>query len=65
MMIDVENCRMVKMSESNRYIVRELLEKYRNEATMQMFDNTSEYNQEYWDIMVLEIDEILESIGEE
>jgi hypothetical protein len=56
----------VILSESNREIIKDALEMYRNEVTKKLYsDVKSNYTTEYHDIMILEIDEILEVLGTE
>ena len=62
---EIENFRMIKLSESNQYIVREALEAYRNEKTDDLHFERDPNRAEYIDIEILEIDEILELIGDE
>lgn len=60
----LENVKNVKLSESNRDIIRDALEMYRNEVTKRLYAEVeSNYVNEYHDIMLLEIDEILEVLG--
>ena len=62
---EIENFRMIKLSESNRYLVREALEAYRNEKTSDLYDERDPNRADYIDVEILEIDEILELIGDE
>jgi hypothetical protein len=56
----------VIFSESNRDIIKDALEMYRNEVTRRLYSEVkSNFVTEYHDIMLLEIDEILEVLGVE
>jgi len=55
-----ENYKTVKLSESNRQILRDALEYYRNAVTVSLYTEGNEYE----DIELLEIDEILNTIGD-
>lgn len=64
-MIDLENYQDIKLSESNRDVIRSALEHYRNVVTIKLYgDVESPYIQEKHDIELLEIDEILELMEE-
>ena len=52
----IENNKMIKLSESNRYIIENALIAYKN---ISVYQNDSD---EYIEIQSLEIDEILEKI---
>lgn len=52
----IENNRMIKLSESNRFIIEQALAAYKNISVYQNDDD------EYLEIQDLEIDEILEKI---
>ena len=65
-MIDFENYQDIKLSESNRDVIREALEHYRNVVTARLYgDVKTPYIQEKHDIELLEIDEILELMENE
>jgi hypothetical protein len=56
----LENYVDIKLSESNRSIIRDALEAYRNEVTAKVYGDTeSVFDTEYHDIMLDEIDEIM------
>ena len=56
----------VIFSESNRDIIKDALEMYRNEVTRRLYSEVkSNFVTEYHDIMLLDIDEILEVLGVE
>ena len=56
----LENYIDIKLSESNRSIIRDALEAYRNEVTAKVYGDTeSVFDTEYHDIMLDEIDEIM------
>jgi hypothetical protein len=56
----LENYKDIKLSESNREIIRDALEMYRNEVTKRLYSEVGTNYADYHDIMILEIDEILE-----
>jgi hypothetical protein len=58
-MLECENYRTVELSESNREIILTALELYRTTVTEKLCDDPTEYH----DIELLEIDEIIETIG--
>jgi len=60
---ELENFKDINLSESNREIIKDALEMYRNEVTKRLYsDVKSIFVAEYHDIMLLEIDEILENL---
>jgi hypothetical protein len=60
---ELENFKDIKLSESNREILKDALEMYRNEVTKRLYSEVkSIFVTEYHDIMLLEIDEILENL---
>jgi len=64
-MIDFENYQDIKLSESNRSVVRDALEHYRVLVTARLYgDVDSIFIREKHDIELLEIDEILELMEE-
>ena len=67
MMLDIfENYELIRLSESNRYLVRNALELYRNQITAKLYgDIEDDIDPVYHDIELLEIDEILELLKEE
>ena len=63
---DMQNYKNIKLSESEREVIRDALEMYRNEVTKRLYSEVkSNFTTEYHDIMILEIDEILEIVSEE
>ena len=61
----LQNYKDIKLSESNREIIRDALEMYRNEVTERLYSDVRTNYANYHDIMILEIDEILEVLGVE
>jgi ribosomal protein L20A (L18A) len=61
----LQNYKDIKLSESNREIVRDALEMYRNKVTERLYSDIGTNYTNYHDIMILEIDEILEVLGVE
>ena len=64
MFAEIEKYRLIRTNESNRSIIRTALEQYRNIVTMHLY-TAKDYSAEYHDIELLEIDEILENLGED
>ena len=61
----MENYNQVKLSQSNREVIREALEMFRNHVTLMAYGDTeSHYDGEYLDIMLDEVDEILQFVEE-
>ena len=61
----LQNYKDIKLSESNREIIRDVLEMYRNVVTKRLYSDVRTNYANYHDIMILEIDEILEVLGVE
>ena len=61
----LQNYKDIKLSESNREIIRDALEMYRNVVTKRLYSDVKTNYANYHDIMILEIDEILEVLGVE
>jgi hypothetical protein len=61
----LQNYKDIKLSESNREIIRDALEMYRNVVTKRLYSEVRTNYANYHDIMILEIDEILEILGVE
>lgn len=55
---ELTNTREIPLNDSNRMIIRSALELYRNETTIKLYGDLC--NIEYYDIELLEIDEILQ-----
>ena len=60
-----ENFRTIKLSESNRSIIRDALEAYRNNRTIALYSERDPNRADFVDIEILEIDEIFDLIGDE
>jgi hypothetical protein len=54
----LQNYKDIKLSESNREIIRDALEMYRNVVTKRLYSDVRTNYANYHDIMILEIDEI-------
>ena len=61
----LQNYKDIKLSESNREIIKDALEMYRNVVTKRLYSDVRTNYANYHDIMILEIDEILEVLGVE
>lgn len=60
-MDEMERYRDIKLSESYRSIISTALEEYRNTVTQRLYsDIETNYDNEYHDIELIEIDEILQ-----
>lgn len=60
----LDNPKTFDLIESQRFIIGEALEAYRNEVTARLYDERDPNRADAVDIELLEIDEILELIGE-
>jgi|APGre2960657404_1045060.scaffolds.fasta_scaffold252889_1 hypothetical protein len=61
---ELQDYKNITLSVSNRNIIRDALEMYRNEMTKKLYsDVESNFTTEYYDIELLEIDEVIEILG--
>jgi len=65
-MFDLANNKSITLDEGHRELLREVLEKHRNEVTLKLYGNSETvFTTVYHDIELDTIDEILSLLGEE